>query len=332
MPLMAPGWGKRMWKGVMNNNKVKSVLVTGGGGFIGSHTVEALLYAGLRVRVLDNFSSGKRTNLPRAQSGLEVLEGDIRDYPAVLVAMSDIDACIHLAAQVSVTASIENPPHSALHNILGFLHILQAARARQVTRLVYASSVAVYGDSTELPITETTPRQPISPYGLDKRVNEDYANLYHDLYGLNTLGLRYFNVYGPRQDPQTPYAGVIARFVNDIGCGKPLTVYGDGHQSRDFIFVKDIAQANVAALNSSAEGIINVGTGKRITLLELISTLEHVTGQQTDIDFHPPQNGDIRHSFGDTSRMTEVLNFTPQWTLRDGLHELIAKTGSSLTA
>ena len=316
----------------MDNKRDKSVLVTGGAGFIGSHTIEALLFSGWSVRVLDNFSSGKRSNLPRAQDGLEVLEGDIRDYPTVLAAMTGMDACLHLAAQVSVSASIDDPPQSSLHNIVGFLHVMQAARARQITRVVYASSVAVFGDSTQLPLVETTERRPISPYGLEKRINEDYADLYHRLYGMHTLGLRYFNVYGPRQDPNTPYAGVIARFVSDLGYGKPLTVYGDGHQSRDFIFVKDVAQANLHALTSTADGVINVGTGKSINLLELISTLEQVTGHRTTIDFRPFRKGDVRHSSGDASRMSQVLGYIPEWTLGDGLRELIAATASSLTA
>lgn len=217
-----------------------TVLVTGGAGFIGSYTVEALLYLGWRIRVLDNFSTGHIENLPD-NPDVTIFEADVRDYNAVNAAACGVDACLHLAAQVSVTRSIKEPALSVQHNIAGYLNVLQAARDNQVKRVVYASSVAVFGDSEHLPLNEATPLNPISPYGLEKRVNEDYAVLFRKLYGLSSLGLRYFNVFGPGQDISNHYAGVITRFVSNLKQGLPLTIYGDGTQSRDFIFVKDVA-------------------------------------------------------------------------------------------
>jgi len=304
------------------NNK-KTALVTGGAGFIGSHTVEALLASGWHVRVLDNFSSGHAENLPGNNPSLAVLEADVRDYSAVEAALTGVDACLHLAAQVSVTRSIEEPALSAQHNITGWLNVLQAARDKQIGRVVYASSVAVFGDSKHLPLTEATALAPISPYGLEKRVDEDYATLFRKLYGLSSLGLRYFNVFGPRQDASNPYAGVITRFASNLRQGLPLIVYGDGSQSRDFIFVKDVARVNAAALESAAEGVLNVGTGRSISLLELISALETITGEATTVNFEPARAGDIIHSYGDCSRIAHTLNFTPKWSIEEGLRELM---------
>lgn len=311
----------------MNNKNI--ALVTGGAGFIGSHTVEALLALGWHVRVLDNFSSGCIEYLPESHSALAVLDADVRDYSAVSLAAAGVDACLHLAAQVSVTRSIEDPALSAQHNITGWLNVLQAARANQVDRVVYASSVAVFGDNAHLPLVENSPLQPISPYGLEKRVDEDYAGMFRKLYGLSTLGLRYFNVFGPRQDPSNPYAGVITRFVSHLKQGKPLTVYGDGTQSRDFIFVKDVAQANAAALSSRAEGVLNVGTGHRVSLLDLISLLGKITGESTVLDFQPAREGDILHSYGDNAAISKVLNFSTKWSLEAGLRELVSETATA---
>ncbi len=233
------------------------VLVTGGAGFIGSHSVEALLDAGAEVTVLDNFSAGRRANLPE-HGKLRIVEGDIRDAPSVQRAMTGVDHILHLAAQVSVRASVEAPALSASHNVAGFLNIADAARRPGVLRLVYASSAAVYGAPRVLPLDEGSACEPLSPYGLEKLVNDQYAALFGRLYGTSMLGLRYFNVYGPRQDPASPYAGVISRFASRLASNEPLSVFGDGQQTRDFIFVKDVARANVAALRSKCNGVLNV--------------------------------------------------------------------------
>ena len=280
------------------------VLVTGGAGFIGSHTVEALLEAECEVVVLDNLSSGCRANLPH-HPRLTLVEGDIRDRLAVAAAMKGCTHALNLAAQVSVRLSIEDPPTSAQHNVLGFANVLDCARHEGLERVVYASSASVYGDPVELPLTEDSAAIPLSPYGLDKLVNEQQAALFGRLFGLSTVGLRYFNAYGPRQDPASPYAGVISRFAARIRANEPLTVFGDGKQTRDFIFVKDIARVNVAALRSPESGICAVGTGRSVTLLELIEELGRCIGQTPQVRHDEPMVGDIRHSAVTPRRMKE---------------------------
>lgn len=230
------------------------VLVTGGGGFIGSHTVDALLAAGDEVSVLDDFSSGQRANLaPHAK--LRIIAGDIRDPAAVQQAMTGITHVMHLAAQVFVPASIAEPVHSASINVTGFLNVLDAARRVQVKRFVYASSAAVYGIPERLPVDEASLVMPLSPYGLEKAINDRYGALFKDLYGISTLGLRYFNVYGPRQDPRSAYSGVISKFADCARANQPVTVFGDGLQTRDFIYVGDVACANVAALRGGGRTV-----------------------------------------------------------------------------
>lgn len=227
--------------------------MTGGAGFIGSHTVDLLLVQNHSVRVLDNFSNGSRTNLPNESDNLTIIEGDIRHEQDVQQAMQGVDQCIHLAAQVSVVNSIEDASFSAQQNILGYVNIIEAMRKQNVSRLVYASSAAAYGNPVELPLKESSTLSPESPYGLEKKVNEQYAELFLNLHKLSACGMRYFNVYGPRQDPKSPYAGVIALFVQRIKDKQGLTIFGDGLQTRDFIFLHDVARANVAALQSSGK-------------------------------------------------------------------------------
>ncbi len=298
------------------------VLVTGGAGFIGSHSVEALLADGARVTVLDNFSAGKRANLPQ-HADLCVIEGDIRDADTVRRALAEATHVLHLAAQVSVRASVDQPVHSAGHNIAGFLNVLDAARMRGNVRTVYASSAAVYGAPKSLPLDESSPCEPTSPYGLEKLVNDQYAAMFRALYGVSVLGLRYFNVYGPRQDPASPYAGVISRFSDRLRQDAPLTVFGDGEQTRDFVFVKDVARANAAALRSTEGGVINVGTGKSVTLLELIDALGKCAGRVPQVRFDAPAAGDIRHSAMRPERIRSVFGFVPPTALQDGLATLL---------
>jgi UDP-glucose 4-epimerase len=298
------------------------VLVTGGAGFIGSHSVEALLDKGARVTVLDNLSTGKRANVPKNEQ-VESIEGDIRDAAIVRRAMQGVTHVLHLAAQVSVRASLEDPAHSASHNIAGFLNVADAARNAGV-RLVYASSAAVYGAPETLPLDEDAPCRPTSPYGLEKWIDDQYAALYRDLYGTSMLGMRYFNVYGPRQDPASPYAGVISRFAACIASDAPLSVFGDGHQTRDFVYVGDVARANVAALESSYQGVLNVGTGTSVSLLQLIEALGRCAGRTPQVRFDPPVAGDIRDSAMRPQRMREILGFVPATALVDGLAPLLA--------
>jgi UDP-glucose 4-epimerase len=226
---------------------------------------------------------------------------------------------LHLAAQISVQSSIADPIASCNHNVAGFLNILQAARAAGIRRVVYASSAAVYGVPRELPLTESSPAAPISPYGLEKLINDQYAALYRDLFGLSTLGLRYFNVYGPRQDAASPYSGVISKWSAALATGKPLRIFGDGGQTRDFVFVGDVAKANVLALSSEATGVCNVGTGKSVTLLEFIDTLEHVVGRPAERRFEPGVPGDIRASAMSPQRLASLMGFTPSTPLHEGL-------------
>jgi len=296
-------------------------LVTGGAGFIGSHTVEGLLADGAAVTVLDNFSNGKRGNLP-AHAALTVVDADVRDAAAVDAALEGVDRVLHLAAQVSVQSSVKEPVASCGHNVVGFLNVLDGARRRGIRRVVYASSAAVYGTPAELPLSEASPVGPISPYGLEKLIDDQYAALYASLYGLSTLGLRYFNVYGPRQDPRSPYAGVISKFVDAVRTGQPVRIFGDGLQTRDFVYVKDIAEANRRALAADATGHCNVGTGRTVTLLDLVAALERVGGRTVGRQFEPPAPGDIRDSATSTGRLAHALGFIPQTPLETGLSAL----------
>ena len=301
------------------------VVVTGGAGFIGSHSVEALLAAGARVTVFDNFSTGKRENLPQGER-LEIISGDVRERAAVERALAGATHVLHLAAQISVRVSIEDPPRSCHDNVLGFVNVLEAARRSGVKRVVYASSAAVYGVPARLPLDEDAAVGPISPYGLEKVINDQYAQLYRALYGQSSLGLRYFNVYGPRQDPTSQYAGVISKFAALIAADRPLTVFGDGGQTRDFVFVKDLARINALALANDYCGICNVGTGVSVTLLELIDALAKCAGKVPAVRFEPPVAGDIRDSAMAPARLKQVFGAAPATRLAEGLQALLQST------
>ena len=300
------------------------VLVTGGAGFIGSHSTEALLADGAQVTVLDNFSAGKRSNLPANHASLRIVEGDIRDAGAVAAAMSGVTHVLHLAAQVSVQSSVSDPVNSSQHNVTGFLNVMDAARRAGAKRAVYASSAAVYGTPQSLPLDESSPVGPISPYGLEKWINDQYAGLFRDLYSFSSLGMRYFNVYGPRQDPSSSYAGVISKFASAIISGSPLRIFGDGAQSRDFVYVKDIARMNVHALKSAHTGICTIGTGRSVTLLDLVNALERCAGRTAERRFEPPATGDIRESSMRPQRQQQWFNDQPATTLDAGLAALLA--------
>ena len=304
------------------------VLVTGGAGFIGSHSVEALLASDAEVIVYDNFSTGKRENLPQ-DSRLTVIEGDIRDEAAMRQAVAGMSHILHLAASVSVGVSVENPTTSAGHNITGFLNMLDAARRAGVTRVVYASSAAVYGMPKSLPLTEESSVAPISPYGLEKSVNDQYAKMFGNLYGVRSLGMRYFNVYGPRQDAASPYAGVISKFTHRMSRDEPVHVFGDGRQTRDFIFVEDVANYNVRALRRDCDGVCNVGSGISVTLLQLIDELAKCYGKKADVKFDPAVAGDIRHSAMTPGRLHRELGAVRATELAAGLSTLCKSCGQS---
>ena len=303
---------------------MQKVLITGGAGFIGSHTADLLLSKNIPVRVLDNLSSGFRHNLPESHDLLEFIEGDICDKNIVNQCMEGVSHCLHLAAQVSVVASLEDPEFSAQSNIVGFVNVIEAVKNHQVERLVYASSAAIYGNPVVIPLPEDVEKTQLSPYGIEKQVNEQYAALYEYLYNTSTLGQRFFNVFGPRQDPKSPYAGVIALFVDRISQSLPLTVYGDGEQTRDFIYVGDVARSNVAALESKVNGACNIATGSQTSLLDLIQVLSEITQQNSEISFDQPREGDIVHSLAVTSKLNDELGIIAQTSLKSGLEKLIA--------
>jgi nucleoside-diphosphate-sugar epimerase len=312
-----------------NTLSSRRVLVTGGAGFIGSHIVEVLVESGFTVRVLDNFSTGKRENFEHLADGtikpgrdFEVIEADIRDYEAVERAASGMTGILHQAALGSVPRSVEDPVTTQQVNADGTLNIFLAARNADVARVVFASSSAVYGDSQEMPRKEGSEGNPLSPYALTKRVNEDYSKLFLDLYGCETIGLRYFNVYGPRQDPDSPYAAVIPRFVSALLRGDQPVIYGTGKQTRDFTYVRDIVEANRLALeapSSSCGRSYNVGLGGQNSLLELLDILIELLGVDIVPSFDPPRAGDVMHSSADASLAYEALRYRACTGLRDGL-------------
>lgn len=299
----------------------KRALVTGGAGFIGSHLVEALLAAGCRVAVLDDLSSGKRSNLEAVAGRIDFYEGDIRDHDTLNRAVAGCDLVFHQAAVVSVTRTVEDPLGSSAVNATGTLQVLEAARRNQVKRVILASSSAVYGDDPQLPKHEGMTPQPLSPYAVQKLTGEHYARLYARLYGLQSVCLRYFNVFGPRQDPSSPYSGVISIFLTCAADARQPCIYGDGRQSRDFVFVQDVVQANLAsATTASAQGdVFNVGTGRAIEIRELWRRIARLAGTPIEPAFAPPRAGDIVASVADIRRAGDLLGYRPAWSFADGL-------------
>jgi nucleoside-diphosphate-sugar epimerase len=295
-------------------------LVTGGAGFIGSHIVEELLRDGASVRVLDNFSSGKRENLESLHGNLEILEGDLRDAQAVKAATRDVDLVFHLAAFISVPLSMQDPETCFAINVVGTVTLLEAARRAGVRKVVLSSSAAVYGNTDIFPTGEETPLQPLSPYALSKQVNEQYARLYTRIFNLPVIALRYFNVYGPRQRPDSAYAAAICIFTRHLMNGEPITIFGDGKQSRDFIFVKDVARANLQSAESNVAGeIFNVCAGRETSLLDLLEELSEVSTRQPEVRFDAPRAGDIYRSVGNPAKAAEILGFRAGTSLANGL-------------
>jgi UDP-glucose 4-epimerase len=299
-------------------------LVTGGAGFIGSHIVEELLQNGASVRVLDNFSSGKRANLETFQGDLEILECDLRDAQCLKTATRDVDLVFHLAAFVSVPQSMLEPETCFDVNVTGTVTLLEAARRAGVRKVVLSSSTAVYGNPDKFPTDEETLLQPLSPYALSKQVNELYARLYTHTFNLPVIALRYFNVYGPRQRPDSDYAAAISIFARRLVNGEPITIYGDGRQSRDFIFVKDVVRANLQAARSEAAGdVFNICTGRETTLLDLLEELSEVSPQQPVVHFEKPRPGDIYRSKGNPEKAAAILGFRAGTSLSDGLAQTV---------
>jgi nucleoside-diphosphate-sugar epimerase len=307
---------------------LKQYLVTGGAGFIGSHIVRALLEQGAAVRVLDNFSSGKRENLEGLSSSkngsrFEVVEGDVCDANVVADAVRGIEVVFHEAAFVSVPESMEKPQNCFDVNITGTSILFEAARKAGVRRAVIASSAAVYGDSDALPLNEDTPLKPFSPYAVSKRVDEMFAELYTASFGLEVVALRYFNVYGPHQRPDSMYAAAVPIFIRRLRDGQPVTVFGDGGQTRDLIFVGDVARANlIASEHPSAAGkIFNVCTGESTRILDLLDALYKLFPNSPKPIFAPPRAGDIDKSLGSPAYTEKSIGFKAQTLLTDGLKE-----------
>ncbi len=304
---------------------MQRILVTGGAGFIGSHTVDLLLANQMEVIVFDNLASGRLAYLNLSHPRLTFIEGDILHFSELLAAMESCDAVLHLAALPSVPKSIEDPIASLQVNTAGFLHVLQTIRLlKKPIRLVYASSAAVYGNSTDLPCDDSKPltTDALSPYALEKANNERYADLFQRLMGLNAIGLRYFNVYGPRQDPASPYSGVISRFIEHYQHDQAISIFGDGRQSRDFIHVNDVARANWLALQSTYCGMANVATGKAETLVDLIRYIE-AHGKKAKVNFAAPRVGDIRESYAKTEKAAHYLKFQAEIRLQEGIQSLL---------
>lgn len=305
-----------------------TILVTGGAGFIGSHVVERLLALGRHVRVLDNLSTGRRANLPE-DPRLEFVVGDIRERQRAEACVDGVDAVVHLAAVASVQASIDDPMATHASNFDGTLNLLEAARVRGVRRLVYASSAAVYGDNAELPVTEDRTPQPLSPYAADKLAGEHYLAYYFHKHGLSGTAFRFFNIYGPRQDPSSPYSGVISIFADRLTRGEAVTLFGDGEQTRDFVYVGDLADLLCRSLTLDGLGgqVLNVGTGRETSLLTLLATLEDLSGRRVERRFADARVGDIRHSCADVTRLARWLGAAPSTPLRTGLAQLLNSAG-----
>jgi UDP-glucose 4-epimerase len=299
-------------------------LVTGGAGFIGSHLVEALLARGDRVRVLDNLSSGRLDNLATVKSNVEFIRGNIQDENLLQEAVSGTNTIFHLAAIVSVPQSLAQPVETELINAVGTLRILQAARSAGVRRLVLSSTCAVYGDEPTLPKSETMLPHPKSPYAISKVAAEHYCRLYFETFGMETVVLRYFNVFGPRQDPASPYSGVISIFADRMSRAMPVTVFGDGEQTRDFVFVSDVVKANLLAAESpDAPGqVFNVGTGSPVTINQLFEELGRIFDYDLKPAYEPPRTGDILQSYADPAQANRVLGWYPQVSFEAGLRLL----------
>ena len=301
-------------------------LVTGGAGFIGSNLVEELLTRGHDVAVFDNFATGRRENLVPFLKDIELIEGDLRNADAVRKATRGRTYVLHQGALPSVSRSVQDPITSNEVNVTGTLNVLLAARDAGVKRVVAASSSSVYGDTPSLPKTETMPTLPMSPYAVGKLAAEKYCAAFHRVYGLQTVALRYFNVFGPRQDPTSPYSAVIPRFITALMKGESPVIYGDGEQSRDFTYIGNVVRANLLACEAvGVEGdFFNVACGERYTLLQLLKTLADLMGVSAKARHEAARAGDVRHSLADVARISRAMGYTVQVDFREGLRRTVA--------
>ena len=297
-------------------------LVTGGAGFIGSHIASALASAGARVRVIDDLSTGYRENLDEIKGELDFVQGSLADERTLGKAIKDVEIVFHEAAIPSVPRSVEDPRQTHIASVESTFSLLLAAREKKVRRLVYAASSSAYGDQPTLPKVETMLPEPLSPYAVAKLVGEHYCQVFTRVYGLETVSLRYFNVFGPRQDPSSPYSGVVSRFISDLLGGKRPVIYGDGEQSRDFTYIENVVDANLKAAETT-KGIgqvINIANGERITLNQLLHELKSLTNKPDVVaDYQEPRTGDVKHSLADITRARRLLGFEPRVGLRPGL-------------
>jgi UDP-glucose 4-epimerase len=302
-------------------------LITGAAGFIGSALVRALLERGHRIRGLDNFSTGKRENLDGLLSKIDLHEGDLLDEAVLRDACTGVDFILHQAAIPSVPRSIADPIGTHNSNVNGTLHLLTAARDAQVKRVIYAASSSAYGDTETLPKHEEMPTSPISPYGAQKLTGEFYMTAFHRVYGMETVSLRYFNIFGPRQDSASPYSGVLAKFIMRMLHGEAPTIYGDGEQSRDFTYIDNAVQANLRSATAPAEKVagrvFNIATGRRFTLNQTVDILKNLTGFTGKPNYEPPRAGDIQHSLADISRAREAFSYEPAVGFEEGLKRTV---------
>ena len=298
-------------------------LVTGGAGFIGSHITEAIVSRGETVRVLDDFSTGKRANLAHVPA-VEIVEGDVRDAESVARAAAGTDYIIHQAAQVSVSRSMVDPAATNDINVNGTLNVLAAAQKHGVRRVVMASSCSVYGDNDELPLQESAVTLPLSPYAASKLIGEVYCQTFYRAYGVPTVCLRYFNVYGPRQDPNGDYAAVIPKFAQRMKRGQSPIIYGDGSQTRDFVYVGDVVRANLLACerDEAVGQVLNVASGRAVSLLNLVAAFNELGPTQFDPQFEAARPGDIKHSRGNGAKLAALLDFQPATSLATGLQHV----------
>jgi len=297
------------------------IIITGGAGFIGSHLTEIILAQGHHVTVIDNFSTGKWSNLPTHSDRLKVHEVDICNFEGILDSVQGADAIVHLAAVASVQASVDAPRQTHAINLVGTINLLEAARIHDISTFVFASSAAIYGDNQNLPLKEDTPPQPLTPYAFDKLGSEYYIDFYRRQFGLKTTVFRFFNVYGPRQDPSSPYSGVISILIDRALNQKPFTVFGDGLQSRDFIFVQDLAAilCQAAVQQTGCGHIVNLGNGTQTTLLELIGIVESFSSNSLNTSFDQARPGDIKYSCADNTRLRQLFSYVQTTCIEEGL-------------
>jgi UDP-glucose 4-epimerase len=301
---------------------VEKIVVTGGAGFIGSHLAEALVAHGYQVLVIDDLSTGKLDNIAGFRHSVGFVNGSITDLALLRELFQGVDCVFHLAALASVARSIEDPIASHEVNITGTLNVLLAAARNKVKKVIFASSSAVYGDTPILPTKEQMTPCPLSPYGVGKLAGEHYCRVFDQVYQLPTVCLRYFNVYGPRQDPSSEYAAVIPRFISRVREGKPPIIFGDGEQTRDFAFVRDIVEANILAMRSDACGVFNISRGKGITVNQLAELVTELAGKKLVPIHQEPRKGDVKHSLADISK-ARAFGYEPKYDLKDGLAETL---------